>query len=85
MIDRVKHKSTPPIGHTRVSPKHQITIPREAMRLAGLSEGDRLDVVDVEHGKVVLVRADDPTARFAGCLTGVYPPDALDTLRNEWD
>jgi hypothetical protein len=27
----------------------------------------------------------DPIARFAGALTGVYAPDELDDLRDEWD
>ena len=73
------------LGHTRVSAKHQITLPVEAMRRAGLVEGDRLEVSDASTGKVVLVRADNPVERFAGRLTGVYPSNTIDALRKEWE
>ena len=73
------------LGHTRVSPKHQITIPVEAMRRAGLVEGDRLEISEASSGRVVLIRTDNPVERFAGRLTGVYPPNSIDALRNEWE
>jgi hypothetical protein len=31
------------------------------------------------------VREDDPVARHAGTLTGVYRRGELDELRDEWD
>ena len=37
------------------------------------------------RGRVLLVRVEDPVERHAGALTGVYRPDELDELRDEWD
>jgi hypothetical protein len=37
------------------------------------------------RGRVLLVRLDDPVARHAGVLTGVYRRGELDRLRDEWD
>ncbi|MBT5775094.1 MAG: AbrB/MazE/SpoVT family DNA-binding domain-containing protein [Dehalococcoidia bacterium] len=70
---------------SRISSKHQITIPAKALRAAGLSIGERL-VARVEGpGRVVLERADDLLAEYAGVLTGVYEADELSHLRDEWD
>lgn len=71
-------------GTTRISAKHQVTIPSEALRAAGLRSGDVLEVAAVEPGQVALRRAENPYRRFAGDLPGVYPPGHLDELRNEW-
>jgi hypothetical protein len=35
-------------------------------------------------GRIVLVRAADLVERHAGKAPGVYPPDYLTDLRNEW-
>ena len=67
-----------------VSSKHQITIPKHAMDAAGLRTGDRLRAEPRGRGRVLLVREDDPVARHAGKLTGVYRPGELDRLRDEW-
>ena len=72
-------------GHTRVSSKHQVTIPVDALARAGLATGDRLRVEVRKPGEVTLVRADDPIAKFAGALTDVYPAGYLEELRREWD
>jgi AbrB family looped-hinge helix DNA binding protein len=71
-------------GESRVSTKHQVTIPAEAMRAAGLRVGDRLVATAEGAGRVVLERADDPLADYAGALTGIYGPGYLDRLRAEW-
>ncbi len=70
---------------TRVSSKHQVTIPRNAFRDAGLRSGDRLEAASDGPGRVVLTRAESATDRHAGALTGVFPAGALDELRGEWD
>ena len=72
-------------GYTRVSAKHQVTIPLEALAAAGLRTGDRLRAEVRGPGEVVLVREDDVLSRFAGALTDVYPAGELDELRREWD
>ncbi len=71
-------------GYTRVSTKHQVTIPQDALARAGLRTGDRLRAEVRGPGEVVLLRDDDPVARFAGALTDVYPAGELDELRREW-
>ncbi len=71
-------------GTTRISSKNQVTIPVEALRAAGLHPGDVLEVATAEPGQVALRRAENPYRRFAGILTGVYPPGYLEELRQEW-
>jgi bifunctional DNA-binding transcriptional regulator/antitoxin component of YhaV-PrlF toxin-antitoxin module len=72
-------------GFTRVSPKHQITIPVEALARAGIQVGDPLKVEARASGEIVLIREEDPLVRYAGSLTGLYPPGELEQLRSEWD
>ena len=71
-------------GGTRVSSKHQVTIPKAAMAAAGIRAGDRLRAEARGRGRVLLVREDDPVERYAGRLTGVYRRGELDELRDEW-
>lgn len=69
----------------RVGSKHQVTIPVDALRNAGLEVGDRV-VARVEGpGRVLLEREEDVVVTFAGALTGLYEPTYLDDLRDEWD
>lgn len=72
-------------GATRISSKHQITIPTAALRAAGLEVGERVVAHSDGPGRVVLEREQDVIADFAGAMTGVYRTDELDELRAEWD
>jgi len=80
-VSEVKHRRR---GHTRVSRKHQATLPVDALRQAGLKPGDELVVEAAGPGRIVLVRAVDLVERHAGKAPGVYPPEYLSQLRNEW-
>jgi bifunctional DNA-binding transcriptional regulator/antitoxin component of YhaV-PrlF toxin-antitoxin module len=71
-------------GFTRISAKHQATIPVQALKEAGLKPGDELRVVADGRGRLVLERDVDLVERHAGSLPGVYPPGELETLRGEW-
>jgi bifunctional DNA-binding transcriptional regulator/antitoxin component of YhaV-PrlF toxin-antitoxin module len=71
-------------GTTAISSKHQVTIPSEAMREAGLHAGDRLRARAEGRGKVVLEREPDPLEEFLGAATGVYDGFDLEALRDEW-
>ncbi len=68
-----------------MSPKHQVTLPVDVLSGAGLRTGDELRVEVTGPGVVVLTRVDDALERYAGTMTGVFPPDAIDRLRDEWD
>ena len=80
----IRVKPTRRRGYTRVSAKHQVTIPIDALAQAGIKAGDRLRAEVRGPGEVVLVREDDPLTRFAGALTDVYPAGELEELRREW-
>jgi bifunctional DNA-binding transcriptional regulator/antitoxin component of YhaV-PrlF toxin-antitoxin module len=61
-----------------------VTLPVDALERAGIRTGDVLRAEVRGPGEVVLVRDVDPIERFAGSLTGVFAPDELDELRDEW-
>lgn len=73
-------------GRSRVSSKHQITIPIGAFREAGLREGDVVQVRAQGRGRVLIARTDDLLDEYAGSLsTGGELGRAVRTLRQEWD
>ncbi len=71
-------------GATRISAKHQITIPADALRAAGLEVGERVIAHAEGPGRVVLEREHDVVAEFAGALSGTYGAGEVDELRDEW-
>ncbi len=71
-------------GTSRISAKHQITIPTDALRAAGLEVGERIVAHADGPGRVVLERETHILDEFAGALSGVYDVDELDGLRDEW-
>lgn len=71
-------------GTSRISAKHQITIPADALRAAGLEAGERIVAHSDGPGRVVLERETHVIEEFAGALSGVYAATELDDLRDEW-
>ena len=71
-------------GYTRISAKHQATIPVQALKDAGLKPGDEVRVVAAGRGRLVLERDVNVVERHAGTLRGVYERDELERLRGEW-
>jgi bifunctional DNA-binding transcriptional regulator/antitoxin component of YhaV-PrlF toxin-antitoxin module len=73
-------------GQSRVSSKHQITIPTGAFHEAGLREGDVVAIKAQGPGRVLVARMDDLVDEYAGCLsTGGELGRAVRRLRQEWD
>lgn len=88
MTQSVKKKGRPARspGRSRVSSKHQITIPVRAMRDAGLREGDVVQVRVEGPGRVVIARLDDMLEEYAGTLSsGGELGRSVRRLREEWD
>jgi AbrB family looped-hinge helix DNA binding protein len=69
----------------RVSAKNQVTLPVRAMRAAGLQPGDEVTVRPVGDGEVIIAARGSRIRRHAGIAHGVYEPDELEQLRDEWD
>lgn len=69
----------------KISSKHQVTIPLETMRIAGLEAGERVVAHAEGPGRVVLEREDDVLKMFSGMLTGTFREGELEALRGEWD
>ena len=70
---------------SKLSSKHQITIPVSVLREAGLAAGDEVVIRAHGHGRIEIERADDLIRRYAGSLpAGTYPDGYLDDVRGEW-
>lgn len=69
---------------TTISAKHQITIPVNALRAAGLAPGDRLRVSASSDGRITLEHQVDPVQVYAGSLTGRLDRSFIESLRDEW-
>jgi bifunctional DNA-binding transcriptional regulator/antitoxin component of YhaV-PrlF toxin-antitoxin module len=72
-------------GQTKVSAKHQVTIPVSSLRDAGIRTGDVLKVEADGAGRLVLTRVDEMLTRYSGCLaTGGRLGKSVEGLREEW-
>lgn len=70
---------------SKVSSKHQVTLPVRVLEDAGLEAGDEVVIRVVGRGRIEVERAEDVIDRYAGSLpAGTYPAGYLDRLRNEW-
>jgi bifunctional DNA-binding transcriptional regulator/antitoxin component of YhaV-PrlF toxin-antitoxin module len=72
-------------GQTKLSSKHQVTIPVGALREAGFGPGDVLKVEADGAGRLVLTRVDGLLAHYSGRLaTRGRFGKAVEGLRDEW-
>lgn len=82
MAKKVKKRAA---GRSRVSSKHQVTIPAAAFRGAGLREGDVLKIEAEGAGRVVMTKVDEIVDRYSGSLSGSNSlREAVERLRQEW-
>ncbi|WP_250281042.1 MULTISPECIES: AbrB/MazE/SpoVT family DNA-binding domain-containing protein [unclassified Frankia] len=72
-------------GVTRVSRKHQVTLPVDVLRAAGLGPGDELRVTADGRGRLVLTAVRDPLEELIGSAPGLSAVTDLEMLRNEWE
>jgi bifunctional DNA-binding transcriptional regulator/antitoxin component of YhaV-PrlF toxin-antitoxin module len=83
-------KKTRRRGYTRLSPKHQVTIPADTVEQVGLIPGDELRVEIDRAGRIVMSRPQDvdrhlrALSQLEGRFTGVWEPGEIDRLRDEW-
>jgi bifunctional DNA-binding transcriptional regulator/antitoxin component of YhaV-PrlF toxin-antitoxin module len=85
MSEEVKEPGRRP-RTTRLSSKHQATIPVAVLAEAGVKAGERLRVEALGPGRIVLTRADDSIEDLLGALgDDVYPTGYLEELRREWE
>jgi bifunctional DNA-binding transcriptional regulator/antitoxin component of YhaV-PrlF toxin-antitoxin module len=70
---------------SRVSRKHQVTVPVRVLKDAGMAAGDEVVIRATGRGRIEVERAEDVVDRYAGSLpAGTYPRGHLDQLRDEW-
>ncbi|MFI4978152.1 MAG: hypothetical protein ACHQC8_05715 [Solirubrobacterales bacterium] len=85
-VKKPKGKARRTAGRSRVSGKHQITIPIGAFSEAGLREGDVVQVQAQGPGRVLVACMDSLLDEYAGALsTGGKLGRAVRGLRQEWD
>lgn len=67
----------------RISSKHQVTLPVESLRAAGLKPGDEVTIEPEDPDRIVVRRADPDLGNALGVFDGLYGPGYLDRLRAE--
>jgi bifunctional DNA-binding transcriptional regulator/antitoxin component of YhaV-PrlF toxin-antitoxin module len=85
-VKKSSSRATHAPSRSRVSGKHQITIPSAAFNEAGLREGDVVRVSAQGSGRVVIERMDELLDQFVGALrTKGKLGQVVRKLRAEWD
>ena len=70
---------------TRISSKNQVTLPVAELGEAQLQAGALVTIVAEGPGRISVRAVDDALGEFVGALADVWPPSALEDLRNEWE
>jgi bifunctional DNA-binding transcriptional regulator/antitoxin component of YhaV-PrlF toxin-antitoxin module len=85
-VRKVKNNDRAGTDRTRISSKHQVTIPKTTFAAAGLAAGDTLRVQAIGPGQVTLTRLDELLDRYDGALSGGDDLSAaVERLRDEWE
>ncbi len=67
----------------KISSKHQVTLPVESLRAAGLRAGDEVTIEPEGPDRIVVHRAAPDLDAALGVFDGLYEPGYLDRLRSE--
>jgi len=65
-----------------VTPKHQITLPVDALKRAGLQVGDEVAIEADGADRIIVRRVWGDIDRALGVFDGLYEPGYLDRLRS---
>jgi bifunctional DNA-binding transcriptional regulator/antitoxin component of YhaV-PrlF toxin-antitoxin module len=65
----------------RISSKHQVTLPVETLKRAGLEVGDEVAIEAEGADRIVVRRVSRDVERALGIFDGLYEPGYLDRLR----
>lgn len=68
-------------GMPRISSKHQITLPVESLKQAGLKAGDEVSIEAEGPDLIVVRRATADVSRAFGVFDGLYEDGYLEKLR----
>ena len=66
----------------RISSKHQVTLPVESLKQAGLTVGDEVAIEAEGADRIVVRRVSRDTERALGIFDGLYEPGYLERLRS---
>ena len=66
---------------SRISSKHQVTLPVETLERAGLKAGDEVAIEAEGPDRIIVRRVERDPARALGVFDGLYEPDYLERLR----
>ena len=66
---------------SRISSKHQVTLPVETLERAGLKAGDEVAIEAEGPDRIIVRRAERDPARALGVFDGLYGPGYLERLR----
>jgi bifunctional DNA-binding transcriptional regulator/antitoxin component of YhaV-PrlF toxin-antitoxin module len=67
----------------RISGKHQVTLPVESLKVAGLKAGDEVLIEADGPDTIVVRRATRDVESALGVFDGLYEPGYLDRLRSD--
>jgi bifunctional DNA-binding transcriptional regulator/antitoxin component of YhaV-PrlF toxin-antitoxin module len=66
----------------RISSKHQVTLPVESLKEAGLNAGDEVAIEAEGADRIVVRRAPHDVKRALGVFDGLYESGYLERLRS---
>jgi AbrB family looped-hinge helix DNA binding protein len=67
----------------KISSKHQVTLPVETLKRAGLNAGDEVAIEADGDDRIVVRRVLRDVEQALGVFDGLYEPNYLDQLRSE--